>query len=299
MTPGSQLLRAALSGTSLDHALDRFAPELDDYAELIVGPAEKKANDNGVLGFMTRGEGPEFTARVQQTLAELDLPPEARAHHAALAEWFDHKRAFFKIEQHPDGPLAACYFRRRPTVDEVLLRLLRQKVAPVVRNRVMEVAARLAKGTVHFVSAAFRPDQPVHQKLYFSQWVTPATAVQVTSRIASVFDLYGLGEAQAGWRARHATTVPPGESTLFLSLSFTADTLSPSFKIDYPAVGAVRAAAWLAPKDQDAVVQAIEHARPQVNAPNTTFLGVRFHPGRFEPTLKYYFDTPRPESEGR
>ena len=88
-------LRTALDahcGADTATVVDRFAPELDTYAELIVGPGRAP------LGFMTRGEDDSFTARVRATLEALGMPDAALDHHARLADWFEHRRAFFKVE---------------------------------------------------------------------------------------------------------------------------------------------------------------------------------------------------------
>src|SRR4051794_29041503 len=63
-------------------ALEPFAAELEQYAELVISPSEVS------IGFMTRGEDSSFSARVARVLRELEVPPEGIAHHGALAAWF-------------------------------------------------------------------------------------------------------------------------------------------------------------------------------------------------------------------
>lgn len=272
---------------------DLFARELDEYAEIIVAPGRRAA------GFMTRGEDASFTERARLTLTQLGMPPEAVAHHRALAGWFEHVRAFLKVEWHrtEEGaePLAACYFRRRPEVDDVLARLARFGVTAPARELVMDVAQLLDKDTVHFVSAAFRPGSEVHHKLYFSQWVTPETRDAVTERIARVLQLFGFSEeAEAHFRINHRRMVSREDSTLFVSVSFTKDAIAPSIKIDYPAVAPARAAAWLPEAEQLDVLDEAQAACELAGTRAVSYLGVRLGLDWDAPSLKYYCDVPAP-----
>lgn len=270
---------------------DLFARDLDQYAEIIVGPGGHPA------GFMTRGEGPAFTERARVALEQLGLPQAALAHHDRLSEMFEHRRAFLKIEWHVGAagaePLAACYFRRRPAVTTVADHLTAWGVSEKALALTYDVAGALEKTSVHFVAAAFRPGQPVWHKLYFSQLVTPDTRAQVSERIERVFERFRItGEALAHWHAHHDDTLPAGESSLFVSLSFSDQAIMPSFKIDYPDVPAQRVAAWL-PADQHALAVAdAESACELAGTRTVTFLGVRFQADRVTPSLKYYCDVP-------
>jgi hypothetical protein len=177
---GSSRIRAALAllvpaqsaGLALGCA-ELFGRELDEYAELVAGPGRNPA------GFMTRGEDASFTERAAAVLAELGMAEDAVAHHGRLADWFEHVRAFLKPEWHVSEagvePLAACYFRRRPTIDEVITRLGYWGLCAAARELTIDVARLLEKDSVHFVAAAFRPGSHVHHKLYFSQFLTPET----------------------------------------------------------------------------------------------------------------------------
>lgn len=266
--------------------VDRFGPALDGYAEIILGPGRRP------VGFMTRGEDADFTDATQTTLAELGLPTEARDHHRRLAEWFEHQRAFFKVEWHGEEPLAACYFRRRPKVDDVALRMAHWGLPASTRELLFDVARALQKDTVHFVSAAFRPDRPVYHKLYFSQWVTLETEEAVTQRLANVFKLFGFQSQVQDWQRKHVRSLKPGESTVFLSISLNADGVVPSFKIDYPEVGPARAALWL-PASQATVISEAEVARNLAGSATLSYLGVRYTPDAILPALKYYCDVPK------
>jgi hypothetical protein len=271
---------------------DLLGDRLDEYAELIVGPGRR------VAGFMTRGEDRTFTERTQVALEQLGMPDAAREHHRALTTWFEHLRAFFKVEwqRTPDGgvePLAACYFRRRPTVDEALSRLSHLGVGPVARELAFDVARALEARSIHFVSASFRPRQRVHHKLYFSQWLTPETRDAVATRIARVFELFGfLDDAKAAWRAQHDRLATHEDATLFVSISFSDEWIVPSFKIDYPEIGPARAALWVPHERQAEVIADAEAACHFTGAPTVSFLGVRFTIDPPSPTLKYYCDVP-------
>ncbi|MBX3156097.1 MAG: hypothetical protein KF773_08855 [Deltaproteobacteria bacterium] len=267
---------------------DLFAAWLDRYAEIIVGPG------GAPVGFMTHGEGPEFTDRVRLALERLELPAEAVAHHAALAAWMEHKRGFFKAEWHRTArglePLAAIYFRRRPQVGAVLDHL-DLEAAP--RDRVRDFASALDKDTIHFVSAAFRPDRPVHHKLYCSQWVTAASRADVAARIERVFELHGTHpEARAVWRAQHDRCCGADDTTVFVSTSVTRGEASTSFKIDYPDLSPDAIAAWLPEAGRRTVVEDARRTMALAGTKRVTFTGVRFSPDQPYPSLKYYGDVP-------
>lgn len=244
---------------------------------------------------MTRGEGEHFTARVQAALHDLGMPAPAIAHHAFLADWMAHTRAFFKLEWHPDDatalPLAACYFRRRPDLETVLARL---RMSAALASELRQIAITLDKTTVHFVAAAFRPDRPVHHKLYFSQYVTPATHAAVEARIDRLFDrLGGTPALRALWRDVHREMFRhPGDATCFVSVSFTDEHRLPWFKIDYPDVAPALAAAWAPPDERAAVIRDAEAACAAAGTTRLTFLGVRLGATDAHPHLKYYADLP-------
>jgi hypothetical protein len=262
--------------------VDLFGNDLDAYAEIICGPGD------AVAGFMTRGEGAEFGERVRVALRELGLGQTAWDTYTRLATWFEHKRIFLKVEWHRTAgglePLAACYFRRRPAVGDALEQLA---AAPAVRERVQAVAGALGKTSIHFVSAAFRPERAPHHKLYFSQLATQPRGS--SAGVASVFELFGAPRAQ--WDELHEPTLGIGERTFFVSLSYSGDRVAPTFKIDYPEVSPARAAAWR-PAERAQVMREAEAACTRAGARSLSFLGVRFAPGAAAPALKYYADVP-------
>jgi len=292
-------IRAALTDLiPIEHAAsalavtDLFHRELDEYAELIVGPGGAPA------GVMTRGDDASFSERCRTALELCGMPAAAIEHQRALATWFENKRAFFKVEWHAASegtiePAAACYFRRRPEVDEVLDKLGGMGVTPAVRDHVRRVAETVDKTTFHFVAAAFRPGQPIQHKLYFSQFVPADLRAQVAQRLERVFDLYGLdGPAREQWRRHHARCVPGGEPTIFVSIRCTGDEVAPTFKIDYPDVPPALASLWLDGEGRTSVLRDAGLACDLAGANRLTFLGVRFTRGEDGPALKYYADVP-------
>ncbi|HSK03529.1 MAG TPA: hypothetical protein VK932_19895, partial [Kofleriaceae bacterium] len=249
--PGAARARDALRARLGDHAAgaltmaELFAEPLDRYTELISSVSGE------LTGFMTRGEDRRFTAQTAAALEYLGMTRDARDHHAALAGWMEHRRGFTKLEWAREGeagrvvPLAAIYFRRRPAVADTLARLADRGVGSAGRELAAEVAGVLGKRTVHFVAAAFRPGSPVHHKLYFSQLVAADTHAEVARRVEAIVRRFGGTPAQVAiWQHHHAATVHRDDSTIFVSVSMTADQPSPSFKIDYPEVEPARAAAW-------------------------------------------------------
>jgi hypothetical protein len=293
-----ELLRSRL-GDDAAGALtmvDLFGAPLDRYAELI-------ASIGGELtGFMTRGEDREFTAQTAAALEYLGMARDARGHHAALAGWMEHRRGFTKIEWTREGdrvvPLAAIYFRRRPAVVDVIARLADWGVCSAGRELVAEVAGLLGKRSIHFVAAAFRPGSAVHHKLYFSQLVAADTHAEVARRVEAMVRRFGGAPTQvAAWQHHHAATAHRNDSTIFVSVTTTADQPSPSFKIDYPEVDPARAAAWAGGDPE--VARAAAAACTAAGCARLSFLGVRFQPGREPPALKLYCDVPGlPEAAG-
>lgn len=276
---------------------EMFAAPLDRYAELIASPGGELA------GFMTRGEDREFGAQTAAALEYLGMSRAAREHHDALARWMEHRRAFTKVEwvRRSGGlePLAAIYFRRRPAVTDVVARLGEWGVSRAARDVVAEIAGLLGKQSIHFVAAAFRRDSSVHHKFYFSQLVAPDTQATVAQRVETMVRRYGGTPVQlATWQRHHAATVHPSDSTMFVSISMTADEASPSFKIDYPEVEPARAAAWAG--GDPGVERAAAAACAESGCDRLSFLGVRFVPGRDTPSVKLYCDVPGlAESAGR
>lgn len=303
MSRGSTAVRASLRarlGGDAAGALtvaELFTASLDRYAELIASVS------GDLAGFMTRGEDREFGAQTAAALEYLGMSRAARDHHAALARWMEHRRAFTKIEWVRDAggvvPLAAIYFRRRPAVAAVVARMAEWGVHEAGRALVAELAGLLGKQSIHFVAAAFRPGSPVHHKLYFSQLVAADTHAEVARRVEAVVRRFGGTPAQvAAWQHHHAATVYRTDSTIFVSVSMTAEQPSPSFKIDYPEVEPARAAAWVG--GDGAVARAAAAACAEAGCARLSFLGVRFQPDRELPSVKLYCDVPGlVESAGR
>jgi hypothetical protein len=278
--------------------VESFSPELERYAELIVSP------EGVAFGFMTRGEGPGFTQRVAAALERLALPADARAHHAALAGWFDHVRGFAKFEWHRGtggelAPMAAVYFRRRPAIEVALARLEAFGVQAQVREPLREVAATLEKASVHFVSAAFLRGSEVQHKLYFSQLVIDERKPAIEDRLRRVFDQLGVGDVHARWAPLHRHALQSSaETTLYVSVNFTASRLVPTVKLDYPGQWPGQVAAWAAGElgagaasgAGAGVEREIAAVAQAMSGDRLAYLGVRLDAGQWPPRLKYYAD---------
>lgn len=289
---------AVLSGAAA--VADLFEQELDEYAELVVGPSRGAAAPDPV-GFMTRGEGAGFTERAASVLQRFDVPPASREHHRFLAELFEHKRAFFKVEWHrgPDGgvvPAASCYFRRRPEVETVMSALGRRGLDPTIQDELRALASTLDKRSIHFVAAALKPGSPIHHKLYFSQYVTRATRPLVAERLARLLARIGeSAEVRAERQRAHEHMLPAlgddGETTIFVSLSFTDRERLPGIKIDYPETTPAQAAVWARDPDRPQVEREARMACASLGRARLSYLGVRLQGDR-PASLKYYVDLP-------
>lgn len=271
----------------VQHTIERFADELERYGELIVGPGQAP------FGFMVRGEGADFTARAAATIAEWGMNADARAHHARLAHAFDHRRAFLKLEWHPEGDrLVAFYFRRRPAVNDAIGLLARAGALPRALDAAVQMAEALEKRTVHFVAAAVRPDRPMHHKLYFSQWVTDDTRAPVAERLGRVAHQAEVAELWTRWRPQHdALLARQRDTTLFASLNLTGERRMPGFKIDYPDADPLIAAEGLPAAAQRPAVDEMRALARLLDRRRLSYLGVRFDGGD-APRLKYYLDFP-------
>ncbi len=282
---------AAAALPSVQAVTESFAPELGRYAELIVGPGS--SSRRGVLGFMTRGEGPSFTERVAAAMRHFELPEEAIEHHARLASWFEHTRGFAKFEWHDDGgpisPMIAVYFRRRPAVETALAKLHSFGVAAAVQDELRRFAYALEKTSIHFVSAAFQRGQPAQHKVYFSQLVLEERKPALEDRLGRVFDRVGLSAERERWLPLHRGAVERAhEATLYVSFNFTDEHLVRTFKIDYPSLSPGQVAAWAEPAQRELVETEAAEATRAMEGERLAYLGVRFGGGA--PKLKYYAD---------
>ena len=258
---------------------------------------------------MTRGEGRPFTERVSALLNRLGMPAGARDHYHFLADFFEHKRGFCKIEwqrgnDHTWHPLVACYFRRRPEIETILSEFQARQLVPAQHDALRLLGYHLDKRTVHFVAAGFRPDSPVHHKLYFSQYVTGHTVDKVEQQLARALQFVcecehhpPLTKLASDWRPLHRTVIAntldkASESTLFASVNLTQDGLEPWLKIDYPDVAPESAAAWVPTDERAQVMRDATTAARVVRRERLSFLGVRLRADSGRVTLKYYADFP-------
>jgi hypothetical protein len=289
---------AAVSGAAA--VIDLFEPELDEYAELVAGSSQRGAPAPwpDVLGLMTRGEGAGFTERVASALQSLDMPPASRDHHRFLADLFEHRRGFFKVEWHrqADGvvPAASCYFRRRPQLEDLLDQFGRRGLDRAVQDELRVLAFNLDKRTVHFVAAAFRRSAPVYHKLYFSQHVTAGTRSDVIARAARLFGRLGERAEVRDQRLRaHEHMLPDSaeDSSIFVSACFTDRERLPWLKIDYPELTPTQAAMWASDEDRPRVEREARVTCTSLGRDRLSYLGVRLQ-GDLAPVLKYYVDQP-------
>lgn len=265
-------------------AVEPFVGDLQRYTEVAISPTEVS------IGFVTRGEDAGLTVRVARLLGALDLPPEAVAHQQSLATWFDHKRAFLKVEWTRDGagvmaPRVSCYFRRRPQVDVAVEKL---GLAPALRNEVREIAYLLGKTSIHFVAAAFTPGGGIDHKLYFSQYAKPEQRRQLEVQIDALMGRLGIAAAARDrWRGMHETMLGRGSPTFFASIGIGAGGLSPTLKLDYAGVAPGRASDWV---DGDARIAATllgTRMCAVAGIRELSYVGIRF--SREESVrLKYY-----------
>lgn len=211
----------------------------------------------------------------------------------------------------------ATYFRRRPPLIALQTYLYEQGIPPLALQHLGELAQLLDKRTPHFIAMALRPGFGAQYKIYFSQHVTAETAPAVRARVWRVLDTLAIAPAAlASWDAHHDSTLPqqpaatapdelvpeaarlatePAESTIFLSMSLTAEGLVPGIKIDYPEVTPHAVARWAAA--QGVAVEtaaraglAAAAAAQEVGKRELSYLGVRFSPAAAAPLLKFYAD---------
>jgi hypothetical protein len=306
-------------------SIDLFRAELDEYAEIISAPPATALAR--VSGFMTRGEGPGFTERARVVSSNAGAEVSVVSEMMALASWCDHQRAYFKVEWHPHGDreaeggehdmVMASYFRRRPPLLQLQTYLHEQGIPGIALQHLGELAQLLGKTTPHFVAMALRPGFPAQYKIYFSQYVNAETAPAVRERVGRVLDTLAISPAAlASWDAHHDGTLPqqlvepapdervdearagaiePAESSIFLSVSLTAEGLVPGIKIDYPEVTPAAVARWAAAQGVTAETAAhaglaAMKAAAEVGSANLSYLGVRFLPHVAAPILKFYAD---------
>lgn len=268
-----------------------ISPEFEQYGELIA------ATDHPLAGLLVRGEGPGFTGRIQGLLREWKLGEEAAQVHAGLAQAFEHKRCFLKLEWCARGAAVerqvAVYYRRRPTLHEALKIVAGSAGTTVPLDEFRELGALLGKDTVHFVSAVMRPRRPINYKLYFSQYVTADSHGPVFLRLQRALRRFaGPSAAEARWAAYHDRLSSRHLAhTLFVSLAISEDGRDPSIKIDYPGVSPVVAAGLLdgaALRQSEAVFRRLCET---AGRRDLSYLGVRMRAAG-DLVLKGYADFP-------
>jgi hypothetical protein len=266
-------------------------PEFNEYGELIA------AVDASMAGLLVRGEGEGFTRRVSALMERWGMTEEALRYHRHLADSFEHKRIFLKLEWHAVGRNVehqiALYYRRRPTLHEALRILTRftGQSAPVADVR--EMGSLLGKDTVHFVAFTARPHSPIRHKFYFSQYLTPERFAHAELRLQRVARRF-VPDTQSASRwamyndrlaRRHCT------DTLFVSLALTEEESDRSVKIDYPGVSPLLAAGLLDGPESELAHERFRRLCTAAGRPTLSYLGVRMGVGE-RLTLKGYADLP-------
>ncbi|HEX6768189.1 MAG TPA: hypothetical protein VF208_02465 [Candidatus Binatia bacterium] len=278
-----------VAAAEIDSVANFILPEFDHYGELIA------AIDEPVVGLLVRGEGEDFTGRVSALMDLWQMTDEAKRYHIYLAEAFEHKRAFLKLEwREVAGKLErqiAVYYRRRPYVHDALKSLANFAGKSLSLDGFRELGGLLGKDTVHFVAFTARPDRPLWYKCYFSQYLTPDRFHGVEMRLQRAVEWFaGAGPAVSRWATYHDRLAPRYRTeTIFVSLALSEDGSDGSLKIDYPDVSPLTASALL---DGSAAAHAAERLRWLCDAaerPTLSYLGVRIG-GADHLVLKGYAD---------
>ena len=273
----------------IDDISRTILPEFDSYGELIA------AVDTKVAGLLVRGEGKEFTRRIGALMDSWGMTEEARQFHLTLADGFDHKRIFLKLEwcefNRKLERQIAVYYRRRPCVHDALKILAGFGGRCLPLGDFRELAVLLGKDTVHFVAFTARPGRPLWYKFYFSQYLTPESYASAEARLQRSVSRFAAGSAPAArWAAYHDRLAPRYRpQTIFVSLAVSEDGTDGSLKIDYPDVSPTLASGLL---DGAQAIEAEERLRWLCDAADRgrlSYLGVRVG-NQDHLTLKGYAD---------
>ena len=266
---------APAAASELDDVARCIFPEFDSYGELIA------AIDSPVAGLLVRGEGQDFTRRVSELMESWHMTEEAKRFQLILAEAFNHKRAFLKLEWCALGDRIerqiAVYYRRRPSVHDALKMLAGFAGSCLPLGEFRELGALLGKDTVHFVAFTARPDRPLWYKFYFSQYLTPESFQAGEARLRRAVERFAAAPtAVPRWLAYHDRLAPRYRAqSVFVSLALCEDGSDGSIKIDYPDVAPMVAAGLI-----DGAVAAQTHERLRclcdaAGRDTLSYLGVR------------------------
>ena len=247
---------------------------------------------------MTRGEGPDFTARAARWLERWGASEALRSHHERLARHFEHMRAFLKVEWHPRDEgwerLVACYYRRRPPLAEAIGVVGEALEAGDDLDCFKVLARTLGKATVHFVASAGGRAPGLHHKLYFSA-VRHARQPRRGADAARPRNPPLRGRtrrAGARWAGYRDVLCPRSRvQTVFVSINHAPQPGYPSLKIDYPDVAPVAAVGVLDEERQEPVERRLRDLCELAGREDLSYLGVRMAAGPV-PTLKGYADFP-------
>jgi hypothetical protein len=221
---------------------------------------------------------------------------ECKDFHRYLADTFEHKRCFLKLEWCENGESVerqiAVYYRRRPRIQEALRILAGFAGTRLPTEAFRELGCLLGKDTVHFVAFTARPTAPLWYKFYFSQYLTAESYDGVKLRLRRALRRFAVpAEMEERWSAYHDVLAPRHRSeTIFVSVAVSEDGADPSIKIDYPDVPPAVAAGLLDEATTMARAEGMLRALcAGAGRPALSYLGVRLGSAS-EPILKGYAD---------
>jgi hypothetical protein len=277
------------AATDVEMVSRLIQPELQGYGEVIASAA------TNVAGLLVRGEGEGFTCRVSELMKAWGMSDESQRYHRHLADAFEHKRIFLKIEwcevDHRVERQIAVYYRRRPYVHEALRVLTRFAGHGLPVGELRELGSILGKETVHFVAFTARPDRPLWHKFYFSQYLTPESWAPVEARLRRAVECVAPGRPSvARWAAYHDRLAPCYRPcTIFVSRAVSEDGADGSLKIDYPEVAPVVASGLVDGANADRADHRLRGLCDAVGRRTLSYLGVRIGAGP-QVVLKGYAD---------
>ncbi len=220
----------------LNGLIQLFGNAIENYCELIFDANRKS------FGIMFRGESNAFTNKVVRWMNDWDVPEEAKRHYLDLSNFFHNKNAFIKLEWHRvegiscQKKLISCYFRRRPSINEMTAFYTSIGVEQHVLKMLVSTAQLFEKQTIHFIAASYNQEKGLSYKWYFSQYLSPEKYSIVENKLRIVFEHFGisLSDTDIFFKYYLQKVFFGYQSSIFISLTFTKQEILPTFKIDMP-----------------------------------------------------------------
>ena len=263
-----------------------FLAELTRYCELVSGPG------GAPIGLMIRGEDESFTARATALMRARGLPDDSVARFLEQSAFFEHKRAFLKVEwaAGPDGGgaerLVAYYHRRRPSVAVAQQRYLGFGSRPRRSS-----ASASSPGCWALVHSLRRGGDAPRTSAAPQALLLPVRDAgdDGGGRPADrgAMNLAGIDPVTAAAQLeQHARMLPAVEAcTIFVSMKFTDQGLLPGMKIDYPQVTLDWLATCAAGGDRATTLATGRSLCAAAGTSALSFVGVALSPRR-APALK-------------